>query len=136
MSVAYLGLGSNLGNREENIKKALGKISVLPFTSVDRVSSFYYSYGVEGAKLDFVNVVARIYTLLHPTTLLLSLQRIEKEMGRKTKGQGLPRTIDIDILLFEGIEINDPDLIIPHPRMRNRPFVMIPLREVKPLWGY
>ncbi len=136
MSVAYLGLGSNLGNRERNIRKAIDLIQVLPFTSVDKVSSFYYSWGVDGAKLDFVNAVVRIYTLLHPITLLLSLQGIERMMGRKTKGQNLPRTIDIDILLFEGVEMRLRDLTIPHPRMHKRPFVILPLSEVRPRYGY
>ncbi len=136
MSVVYLGLGSNLGNREENIKRAITLIKKLPFTSVDRVSSFYYSCGMDGARLDFVNAVIRVYTLLHPTTLLLFLQRIEREMGRKTKGQNLPRPIDIDILLFEGIEMDSEELTIPHPRMYKRPFVVFPLIEIKPRYGY
>lgn len=130
MSVVYLGLGSNLGNREKNIREAIDLIRTLPFTSIDKVSSFYYSCGIDGAKLDFINTVVRIYTLLHPITLLLFLQRIEWKMGRKTKGQNLPRIIDIDILLFEGVEMKLPELTIPHPRMHKRPFVVVPLAEI------
>ena len=130
MSRVLLGLGSNLGNRENNIKSALKLINRLPFTSVDTVSDFYYNPAMYGAVYDFVNAVALIYTLLEPYPLLRSLKEIEKALGRREKGGNLPRIIDIDILAYDNVCISTPELTIPHPRMKERDFVMKPLKEI------
>ena len=130
MSRVFLGLGSNLGNREQSIKSALRLINKLPFTSVAGISDFYYNPPMYGAVYDFVNAVCMIYTLLAPETLLIHLKRIERELGRKHKGQNLPRPIDIDILIYDDEKINLPDLVIPHPGIGEREFVLRPMQEL------
>ncbi len=130
MSRVFLGLGSNLGNRQENINAALRLINQLPFTSLAGVSDFYYNPPMYGAVYEFVNAVCLIYTLLSPQRLLLELKQIEKRLGRKSKGQNLPRTIDIDILIYDDIAIDSPDLKIPHPGIKERDFVLQPMRQL------
>ncbi len=125
-----MGLGSNLGPREENIRQALLRISRLDFTSVGKVSSFYYNPARYNAGPDFVNAVAEVYTLLDPLALLRRLEGIERAMGRKEKGNNAPRTIDIDILFYDDLKLSLPELIIPHPRIEERDFVLIPLKEL------
>ncbi len=125
-----MGLGSNLGLREENIRQALLRISRLDFTSVSKVSSFYYNPAQYNAGPDFVNAVAEVYTLLDPFALLYRLEEIERIMGRKEKGNNAPRPIDIDILFYDDLKLRHPDLTIPHPRIEERDFVLIPLKEV------
>ncbi len=130
MSTVYLGLGSNLGNRLENLKTAISEINRLEFTSVDRVSSFYFNPAQDWAGGEFLNAVIRIYTLLCPFSLLVRLQKIEKLLGRVEKGANAPRTIDIDILLYDDLSINSKDLVVPHPKMWQRDFVLLPLGEI------
>ncbi len=130
MSRVFLGLGSNLGNREKNIRLALELIGKLPFTSLGGVSDFYYNPPMYGAVYEFINAVCLVYTLLHPQRLLLQLQGIERILGRKTKGQNLPRTIDIDILIYDDITIDNPDLKIPHPKIKERDFVIWPMLQL------
>lgn len=131
--VVFLGLGTNLGAKETNmgnalqeIKKRIGEISSL--------SSFYTSEPV-GFKSEnsFLNAVCRVETLLSPYELLSVTQDIERFLGRTKKsvnGQYHDRIIDIDILLYDNLHINTPELTIPHPLMETRDFVMIPLKEI------
>lgn len=136
MSRIYLSLGSNLGNKEENINKAISKIEEQVGTIL-ACSSFFYSKP-QGfvSDNDFVNVVVCCQTILSPRQVLHVTQDIEKELGRTKKSIRSSqiiysdRTIDIDILLFDDLCINEPDLTIPHPRMQERDFVMIPLQQV------
>lgn len=136
MSRIYLSLGSNLGNKEENINKAISKIEEQVGTIL-ACSSFFYSKP-QGfvSDNDFVNVVVCCQTMLSPRQVLHVTQDIEKELGRTKKSIRSSqiiysdRTIDIDILLFDDLCINEPDLTIPHPRMQERAFVMIPLQQV------
>lgn len=137
---AYLGLGSNLGDREANISRAIALIAEQAGTVV-RQSALFYSepWGFESENA-FVNAVVCIHTSLTPHRLLRATQRIERQMGkdsrhatRRTAGQPdvyQDRPIDIDILLYDDLTVNTPDLIIPHQLMRQRDFVMNPLHEI------
>ncbi len=130
---AYIALGSNLGNRELNLEKALQYIEDSA-GSVQSVSSYYYSEPQGFVSVNyFVNAVVLIDTRLSPLKLLEVLQAIERKMGRKEKTKNADyndRTIDLDILLYEGVTMDLPELKIPHPRMRERDFVMKPLSEL------
>ena len=131
--VAYLGIGSNLGDKMAQVAEAIGKIEKL-IGRVERQSAFYFSepWGFESNN-SFVNVVVACRTTLTPRRLLHATQAIEQSMGRKEKtheGVYHDRTIDIDILLYDDLHVDYPDLKIPHPLMWERDFVMVPLREI------
>lgn len=131
MSNCYIGLGSNLGDRKKNIKSAIGKINQLEKTKVMKISSVIETLPVGGPKQGkFLNAAIEIKTGLSPRELLVCLQRIEYELGRKRAVKNGPRTIDLDILLFDDKKINDEDLIVPHQRIKEREFVLMPLKEV------
>jgi len=130
---AYLGLGSNLGDKKENIDQAIRQISRK--TGEVLQQSSYYTSKPQGFKSenDFINVVVLIETDLEPLELLHQLQEIEKEMGRTYKSVDAmyaDRIIDIDILLYEDIVLDLPELKIPHPLMKERDFVMKPLNQI------
>ena len=129
----YLGLGSNLGDRQGNISRAYAEIEKLIGTIV-RQSALYESepWGFESAN-SFINSVICCETTLSPHEVLKKTQSIERELGRTQKsvdGHYHDRTIDIDILLYDDLTVNEPDLKIPHPLMRQRDFVMKPLSEI------
>ena len=131
--VVYLGLGSNLGNKKANIRRAVKKIGELIGT-VERQSALYVSepWGFSSEN-EFVNAVICVSTSLQPRPLLSATQEIERSMGRKKKStDGIyhDRIIDIDILLYDDLTIDEPDLKIPHPLMQQRDFVMIPLKQI------
>jgi len=131
---AFLGLGSNLGDTKAHLEKAIRLIKK-KIGNITRQSSFYESkpWGFESEHL-FLNAVVAVETTLTPRELLETTQLIEHNMGRRHKtkdGHYTDRTIDIDILLYDDLQVNDPDLIIPHPRMLEREFVMQPLREIQ-----
>jgi GTP cyclohydrolase-4 len=132
LAIAYLSLGSNLGEREVNLRKALRLLSVK--VTVDDVSSIYETepVGYEEQPL-FLNLVCRITTNLYPEELLHLAKDIETRMGRVPSGQiNSPRPIDIDILLYNNKIMETQDLTVPHPRLRDRAFVLIPLAEIAP----
>ncbi|MBN2208711.1 MAG: 2-amino-4-hydroxy-6-hydroxymethyldihydropteridine diphosphokinase [Candidatus Coatesbacteria bacterium] len=131
--LAYIGLGSNLSDRESNLRKALDMIDSEDGVSILRVSSFCESEPV-GPKdqPDFVNAVAEVQTSLVPRSLLEVLQRIEREMGRIRSRRWGPRLIDLDILLYGDLLISEPNLVIPHRLMHLRGFVLKPLCELIP----
>ena len=128
----FLGLGSNLGDREENIQKAISLIGERVGT-VLRQSSLIETepWGFESEN-KFLNGVILCETTLSPRQLLKATQRIERELGRKKHISHLykDRSIDIDILLYDDLVVDEPDLKIPHPLMHQRDFVMIPLNEI------
>ena len=135
MHKVYLSLGSNLGDREATMRSAIEMLNERAGT-VDRQSSFIETepWGFESANR-IMNMCVRLLTALQPAELLEATKQIERELGRTQKsvdGQYHDRPIDIDILLFDDMHINEPDLIIPHPLMLERDFVMIPLREILP----
>lgn len=133
MTEAYIGLGSNLGDRAKNVEKGLEEIAALPETRVTARSSLYLT--PPWGKLDqddFINQVVAIETGLKPLTLLRELQLIEIKMGRQSVERWGPRVIDLDILWYGGQQIQLPELQIPHPYLCERLFVLIPLEEVNP----
>ena len=138
---AYLGLGSNLGDREANIRKAISLIGK-KVGLVLRQSSLIETepWGFESANR-FLNGVILVETSLTPRQLLKATQKIERQLGRKKKSTDSclltpvsysDRSIDIDILLYDDLTVDEPDLKIPHPLIEQRDFVMIPLNEIKP----
>ncbi len=133
MHELYLSLGSNLGNRKDTLQCALKFISERVGT-LQRVSSFIETEP-QGFSSDhtFLNAVCLVHTALSPRECLCVTQEIERALGRTAKsrdGVYQDRTIDIDLLMYDHVELNEPDLILPHPRMKERDFVMIPLREI------
>ena len=133
MSIVYLGLGSILGNKEQHITTAVKHLEQR-VGKVRRLSSLLKTepWGFTSPH-SFVNAAVSIDTILSPHEVLEATQQIERDMGRKQKsmnGEYHDRIIDIDILLYDDMEINEKDLIIPHPLMHQRDFVMIPLREI------
>ena len=141
MHQVYLGLGSNLGDREEHIRKAVALIGE-SIGLVIRQSSLIETepWGFESANR-FLNGVILVETTLTPRQLLKATQKIERQLGRKKKSTDSclltpvsysDRSIDIDILLYDDLTVDEPDLKIPHPLMEQRDFVMIPLNEIKP----
>ena len=132
---AILSLGSNLGNREENLKNAIKALDLLPDTSVVQVSSFYRTppFGVGKGHNEYINCCVKICTYLSPKALLGGLLGIEAASGRiRQENDVLPRTLDIDLLLYEGFSCNDSELCVPHPRMSERAFVLVPLCDLYP----
>ena len=133
MSIVYLGLGSNLGNKEQHITTAVKHLEQR-VGKVRRLSSLLKTepWGFTSPH-SFVNAAVSIDTILSPHEVLEATQQIERDMGREQKsmnGEYHDRIIDIDILLYDDMEINEKDLVIPHPLMHQRDFVMIPLREI------
>jgi len=131
VSVVYLGLGSNIGNRKENIERTINALEDNG-VAIETVSSIIETDPIGPSQNKFLNAAAKATTTLSPENLLDTLKQIEKDLGRiKTIHHG-PRTIDIDILFYDDIKINSKDLIIPHPEIFNRDFVMTPLKEIYP----
>lgn len=127
---AYLSLGSNLGNREDNLDMALKLLSQR--MRLGKVSSIYDTEPIGNtAQPRFLNLACEVFTHLSPEGLLALAKGIERKMGRRGKS-GEPRTIDIDILLYGDKVIETHDLTIPHPRMAERSFVLVPLAEIAP----
>lgn len=129
--VVYLSLGTNLGNRLENLKHALG--SLKEFCQVVSTSSVYETdpWGFEDQPI-FYNQVVRIETGLEPLPLLRAIKNIELEMGRIPSFKYGPRLIDIDILMYDKLMITSVELTIPHPQIKSRAFVLSPLVEIAP----
>ena len=129
----YLGLGSNLGDKQQNIAMAMEKIEEL-IGHVECQSALHITepWGFQSDNM-FVNAAVKCVTILSPHEVLEKTKDIERQMGRTTKsvdGTYKDRIIDIDIHLYDDMEINDPDLVIPHPLMHQRDFVMKPLNEI------
>ena len=132
MRRVYLGLGSNLGDREANLRRALGELES-PKLHLLRTSGIYETEPI--GFLDqgwFLNLVAESETDLFPKQLLARLQRVERSMGRRRTVKDGPRIIDIDILLYGSSVVKSPELEIPHPRFRERRFTLAPLAELAP----
>ncbi|HWP67254.1 MAG TPA: 2-amino-4-hydroxy-6-hydroxymethyldihydropteridine diphosphokinase [Candidatus Limnocylindria bacterium] len=131
---AYIGIGSNLGDRKANAQEAIRRIAELPNTRVVRASSFYESEPLGDAKTWFVNCVIEVETDFGPEALLKRTQAIEEAMGRKrVKGKRWgSRIIDLDLLLWNQEVVQKKNLKIPHPEMHKRRFVLLPLAELAP----
>ncbi|MBN1369214.1 MAG: 2-amino-4-hydroxy-6-hydroxymethyldihydropteridine diphosphokinase [Dehalococcoidaceae bacterium] len=128
----YLGLGSNMGSRSQNLEKALGYITQR--MRLIKKSSVYETEPVGNTEQPkFLNMVCEVKTMLTPETLLLLTKGVEQKLGRPAKHpKDSPRTIDIDILFYGDQVFSSPDLIIPHPRLSKRAFVLVPLNEIAP----
>ncbi|MBI4180977.1 MAG: 2-amino-4-hydroxy-6-hydroxymethyldihydropteridine diphosphokinase, partial [Chloroflexi bacterium] len=128
---AYLSLGSNLGNRQDNLDKALDLLSQR--LRVGMISSLYDTEPVGNINQPrFLNLVCQVHTSLGPEKLLALAKEIELKLGRASGKSGAPRPIDIDILFYGSRVIETPELVIPHPRLTERAFVLIPLAEIAP----
>jgi 2-amino-4-hydroxy-6-hydroxymethyldihydropteridine diphosphokinase len=130
---AFIALGANLGRPVEQLQRALLLVGQLPQTQIVRASGFYASAAVGYTdQPDFVNAVAEVETALTASQLLEALLAIEAVLGRVRTFQNAPRTIDLDVILYGDARIETPALIVPHPRMHERAFVLRPLLEIAP----
>ncbi len=131
--VAFVGLGGNLGDSVNTLRAALAALSALREVQVAAVSSLYRSAPIGNAgQPDFVNAVARLSTGLAPRELLRTLLEIERGFGRERSFRNAPRILDLDLLLYDADTIAEPGLSVPHPRMHERAFVLVPLVEIAP----
>lgn len=129
---AYIALGANLGDARAAVLQAMRGIAALPATTLVRRSSLYRTAPVEAMGPDYINAVVEVATGLHPLELLLELQQLEQAAGRERPYRNAARTLDLDILLYGDASMDSPTLVIPHPRMMARAFVLVPLAEIAP----
>ncbi|NLY65275.1 MAG: 2-amino-4-hydroxy-6-hydroxymethyldihydropteridine diphosphokinase [Alcaligenaceae bacterium] len=132
MNISYIGLGSNLGESENTLQLALDDMAAHPDIHHIKCSRFYRSRPVDSSGPDYVNAVARLETGLDSLSLLHFLQSLENKHGRERPYINAPRTLDLDILLFNREVNNSAELTLPHPRMHERAFVLLPLQELAP----
>lgn len=137
MAHVYLGLGSNQGDRAANLAAARDGLAALPETRLLRTASVYLTRPVGGplGQEDFYNSACLVDTALPPRRLLGEIHRLERVIGRRRENERVrwgPRAIDIDILLWDGLTLAEPDLVIPHPRLATRAFALAPLAELDP----
>ncbi len=128
----FVGLGANLGDAEASVLRALRELATLPDTRVMAASALYRSAPVAAAGPDFINAVAELRTALSPEALLHALQAVEQAHGRERLYPNAPRTLDLDLLLYGSRQVATPALVLPHPRLHLRAFVLRPLAEVAP----
>jgi 2-amino-4-hydroxy-6-hydroxymethyldihydropteridine diphosphokinase len=134
VTLAYIGIGSNLHEPHAQVEAAFEELARLPRTRLSARSSLYRSAPVGyAAQPDFINAVAELDTGLGARELLGELQAIEARHGRRRSFANAPRTLDLDLLLFGDARIDEPQLVVPHPRMHERAFVLAPLLEIAPL---
>ena len=131
-ATAYIALGANLGDARAAVLQAMQDLGSLPQTTLLQTSSLYRSAPVDASGPDFINAVAEISTTLSPQALLTALQVLELGAGRQRPYRNAPRTLDLDILLYDALVLDSPTLVIPHPRMLSRAFVLLPLAEIAP----
>ena len=133
MTVAYVGIGSNLDEPRRQVLAALTELDRLPHTRVVKKSSLYRSAPIGHTdQPDFINAVAQLETGLPAERLLAELQDVEARHGRARSFPNAPRTLDLDVLLYGNAEIRSTTLTVPHPRMHERAFVLKPLLEISP----
>lgn len=132
-SVAFIGIGANLGDARATVEAALEALDKLPQTRLTARSSLFRAAPVDAGGDDFINAVARIETSLPAAELLLQLQALELAHGRERPYVNAPRTLDLDILLYGQDEIRTASLTVPHPRLTQRAFALIPLLQIDPL---
>ena len=129
-TMAYIGIGANLGDARANVADVLERLARLPGSALQAVSNLYQSAPVDAGGDDYINAVARIETALSPIELLRALHEIELAHGRERPYRNAPRTLDLDLLLYGDEQIATAELQVPHPRMAERAFVLIPLLEL------
>lgn len=133
ISAAYIGLGSNLGDRAGNLQTALSELAQMPTINITQVSSLYETAPVGVTEQpEFVNAVAALETTLTPLELLGVFLHLENKIGRVRTVRWGPRVIDLDLLLYGSERIALPELTVPHPRLHERAFVLVPLAEIAP----
>lgn len=131
-TACYIGIGSNLGDACGNVQRAIIRLGQLPDTRLDAQSSLFRTSPIDAGGDDYINAVARIDTGLSAQDLLQALQAIEQDFGRERPYQNAPRTLDLDILLYGQQTISSDTLTVPHPRMTQRAFALIPLLQLDP----
>ncbi|MDH0093855.1 2-amino-4-hydroxy-6-hydroxymethyldihydropteridine diphosphokinase, partial [Achromobacter mucicolens] len=129
---AYVGLGANLGDSAATLRQVLAQLEATPGIAGVTASPFYRSAPVDATGPDFINAVAAVDTVLAPLALLDVLQALEHEHGRLRPYRNAPRTLDLDLLLHGDAQLDHDRLILPHPRLHLRAFVLLPLRDLAP----
>lgn len=129
-----IALGSNLGDSFAILQQSLTRLAQTPGISLESYSSFYRTAPVGPPQPDYINACALVAVTLNPEQLLAITLKIEQEFGRVRLESNAPRTLDLDILLYDNLIVNLPHLQIPHPRMWQRAFVLVPLTEIAPDW--
>ena len=128
----WIALGANLGDAQQAVRDAIAAIGQLPGTTLTQQSSLYRTAPVDSSGPDYINAVVQINTVLTAPALLAALQAIEQSAGRERPYRNAPRTLDLDILLYGNARISSPTLTVPHPRMHERAFVLVPLAQIAP----
>jgi len=129
---AYIGVGANLGDALATVKAAVARLGKLPQSRLDAQSSLFRTAPINAGGDDYINAVVRLQTALSAEALLPALQAVEQEFGRERPYQNAPRTLDLDILLYGEREIASALLTVPHPRLTERAFALIPLLQLDP----
>ncbi len=136
MATVFIGFGSNEGNRIDFCDRAVTLLGLLPHSRVDAVSSLYETEPVDDGAAPgpnwFMNGVVQLATDIAPKSLLEVCREIERALGRDPENRSGPRTLDLDILLYDDLVLNEPALTVPHPRLHQRRFVLVPLVELAP----
>jgi 2-amino-4-hydroxy-6-hydroxymethyldihydropteridine diphosphokinase len=131
---AWVGIGANLGDAHDNVVDALERLAWLPGVRLLRASSLYRTAPIDSSGDDYINAVAEIDTSLSARALLAALHGIEQAHGRERPYRNAPRTLDLDLLLYgDDVIVDAPTLLVPHPRMHERAFVLAPLAELAPM---
>ncbi len=130
--IAYVGVGANLGDAAGAVRNALDALDGMAQSRVLARSSLYRTEPIDASGPDFINAVAALATRLSPQELLAELQRIEQRAGRERPFRNAPRSLDLDMLIYGDLALDTPELTLPHPRMHERAFVLLPLAEIAP----
>ena len=133
--LATIGLGANLGEAVPTLRRAIQRLANSPGIRLAAVSAMYGSAPVDSDGADYGNAVVQVHTRLHAMALLAQLQAHEQHAGRTRPYRNAPRTLDLDLLLYGQATIQSPTLTVPHPRMLQRAFVLLPLAEIAPQWA-
>lgn len=129
---AYVALGANLGDAARTLRDALSALGRYPAVRLVQASSLYRTAPIDSSGPDYINAVAEVSTTLTAPDLLTVLQDLEQQAGRERPYRNAPRTLDLDLLLYGSAHIDSPALTVPHPRMTQRAFVLVPLHEIAP----
>ncbi len=129
---AYIGIGANLGEARASVELAIARLGSLPHTRLNAQSSLFQTAPVDAGGDDYINAVVELSTALDADALLDALQQIELAFGRERPYRNAPRTLDLDLLLYADRQIDSPHLQVPHPRMTERAFVLLPLLQLDP----
>jgi 2-amino-4-hydroxy-6-hydroxymethyldihydropteridine diphosphokinase len=130
--VCYIGIGANLGDAASTVRQAVERLGTLSQTRLGACSSLFSTAPVDAGGDDYINAVARIETALAPIELLQALQDIERDFGRERPYRNAPRTLDLDLLLYGQQTLSEATLSVPHPRLHERAFALIPLLQLDP----